>query len=85
MTLVKINRCEVFVVSLLFLDIQAKKFFGKKWRFILPLTKYFTDDFLYRQNFMGAFFLPLRYVYYVINHNKNKAKNEKWITKRRRK
>ena len=85
MTLVKLNRCEVFIVSLLFLDSQAKKFFGKKWRFILPATKCFIDDFLYRQNFMAAFFLPIRYVCYVINHNKNEAKNEKWITKRRRK
>ena len=45
----------LFLIQL-FSDSQAKKFFGKKWRIILPVTKYFTDDFFYRQNFMPTFF-----------------------------
>ena len=27
---------------------QGKKFVGKKWRIILPVTKFFTDEILYR-------------------------------------
>ena len=35
---------------------QAKKFVGKKSRIILPVTKFFTEDFFYRRNFMPTFF-----------------------------
>ena len=33
-------------MQLMFSDIQVKKFLGKKWRIILPVTNVFTDDFL---------------------------------------
>ena len=39
----------------MFSDSQAKKFVGKKWRIILPLTKLSTDDFFYQRNFMPTF------------------------------
>ena len=34
-----------------------KKFVGKKWRIILPVTNFFTDDIFYRQNFIPTFFI----------------------------
>ena len=44
----------------MFSDSQAKEFVGKKWRIILPVTKFFTDDFFYRWNFLSTFFLPIQ-------------------------
>ena len=36
------------VIQLMFSDSQEKKIVGKKWRIILPLTKFFTDEILCR-------------------------------------
>ena len=41
---------------LMFLDSLAKKYVGKKWRIIFPVTKFFADFFFYRRNFMPPFF-----------------------------
>ena len=35
---------------------QVKKIVGKKWQIILPVTKFLTDDFFYRRNFMPTYF-----------------------------
>ena len=45
-----------FLIQLMFSDSQAKKFVGKRWRIILPVTKFFIDDLFCQRNFMLTFF-----------------------------
>ena len=56
----------VFLIQLMFSDSEAKKLFGKKWRIILLVTKFFTEYFFYWQNFMKTFFLQIRL---LVNYN----------------
>ena len=46
----------VSLIQLMFSDSQAKKFVGKRWRIILPVTKFFIDDLFCQRNFMPTFF-----------------------------
>ena len=39
---------DCFLIQLMFSDSQAKKLVGKKWRIILPVTKFCTDEILCR-------------------------------------
>ena len=43
----------------MFSDSQAKRFVGKKWQVILPVTKFFTDDFL-STKFYADFFSSVK-------------------------
>ena len=42
----QVKKSNVFLIQLMFSDSPAKKFVGKKWRIILPVTKFFTDEIL---------------------------------------
>ena len=42
------KRLFFFLIQLMFPDSQAKKTVGKKWRVILQVTKFFTDEILCR-------------------------------------
>ena len=44
----QVKKINVFLIQLMFSDSPAKKFVGKKWRIILPVTKFFTDEILRR-------------------------------------
>ena len=54
------KRLMFFLFQLMFSDSQAKNFVGKKWRIILPVAKFITNDILNRRNFIPTFSLPIR-------------------------
>ena len=47
-----IKRLMIFLIQLK----KAKKFVGKKWRIILPVLKFFTNDFLLPTKFYANLF-----------------------------
>ena len=44
-----------FLIQLTFSGSQTKKIVGEKWQIILPVTKFFTNNFFYWKNCMSAF------------------------------
>ena len=52
----------------MFSDSHAKKFFGKKWRIIFPVTKLFTDDLLLPKKIYADFFSSDKVFNHFYNH-----------------